>query len=237
MESDVTERMLERLVLCQRLTLLGRLSSIVAHEVNNQLTGVSGYAQLLLAHEDAEEIEEELSKINSSADKCQRLISDMRRVGRFGESEKEFNNLNLLIQSALNLLRHQFEKKSLQITENYADDIPSIEVDAPSLEQVFLNIIQNAYEALTERGTSLTITTHKDEDGRLTAKFEDDGPGLSEEALKHLFAPFFTTKDQLRCPGLGLSAAKNIMEAVNGTIEVSNAPTGGACVEVSLPPE
>ena len=234
MDSDATERMLKRLVLCQRLALLGRLSSIVTHEVNNQLTGVSGYAQLLLAQEESEQIEEELSKINSSADRCQKLISDMRRIGRFVDSEKEFDNINLLIKSSLNLLRHQFTKKSLQIIENYANDIPAVEIDSPALEQVFLNIIQNSFEALTEKGTSLTITTCKEEDGRLTAKFEDDGPGLNEDALKHLFTPFFTTKEQLRCPGLGLSAAKSIIEAHNGTIHVSNTPAGGACVEVNF---
>jgi len=234
MEFNPIERMHEQLVTCQRLTLLGRLSAIIAHEVNNQLTGVSGYAQLLLGQEEAGPLQEELAKINFSAERCQKLIADMRRVGRFGNSEKEFDNINLLIKSCIDLLRHQFAKKSFQVIENYGKEIPSIEVDTPALEQVFLNIIQNSFEALTEKGTRLTITTRKENDGRLVAIFEDDGPGLSEEAIDNLFTPFFTTKEQLRCPGLGLSAAKSIIEIHNGTIQVNNSSTGGACVKVTL---
>ena len=234
MESNPTEKMHEQLVTCQRLTLLGRLSAIIVHEVNNQLTGVSGYAQLLLGQEEAEPLQEELSKINSSAEKCRKLIADMRRVGRFSNSEKELDNINLLIKSCINLLRHQFTKKSLQIIENYGTAIPSIEVNAPALEQMFLNIIQNSYEALLEKGTTLTVTTLKEDDGRLVAIFEDDGPGLSKEAIDNLFTPFFTTKEKIQCPGLGLSAAKTIIEDHNGTIQVSNSSAGGACVKIAL---
>ncbi len=235
MESEAVERMRQQLVICQKHALLGRLSTILTHEVNNQLTGVTGYAQLLLAQEEADQLQEELSKINSSAERCKKLIADLRRIGRFGDQEREFNNINILITSSLDLLRHQFSKKALTVIENYASDIPSMEVDAPALEQVFLNIIQNAFEALTEKGTCLTITTLKGNDGSLVATFEDDGPGLSEEAMQHLFEPFFTTKHLLRCPGLGLTAAKSIIESHNGTIQVANSPAGGACVTVSIP--
>jgi C4-dicarboxylate-specific signal transduction histidine kinase len=227
--------MQEQLIMCQRLTLLGRLSSGIAHEVNNHLTGVSGYAQLLLSRNESGEIKEQLSKINSSADRCRSLIADMRRIGRFGGSEKELNNINLVIKSCLDLLRPQFAKKSLQIVEQYAQDIPSAEIDTPAFEQAFLSILQNAFEALSENGTTLTVTTLAEDNGWVTAKFEDDGPGLSEEAKKHLFTPFFTTKHRLQCPGLGLAAAKSIIQAHNGIIDVDNMPSRGACVEVRLP--
>jgi C4-dicarboxylate-specific signal transduction histidine kinase len=90
---------------------------------------------------------------------------------------------------------------------------------------------------MAEKGSCLTITTMREENGHVAATFEDDGPGLSDEAFEHLFTPFFTTKKQLRCPGLGLSAAKRIVEAHNGTIEISNSQTGGACVKVLLADE
>jgi C4-dicarboxylate-specific signal transduction histidine kinase len=228
--------MLAQLVTFQRLTLLGRLSPIVSHEVNNQLTGVSGYAQLLLGQEQARPLEKELDKIHSSAMRCQKLIGDMRRIGRFADSEREFDNINFIIQFSLDLFRHQFTKRSFQVSENYSSDISSIEVNTPALEQTFLNIIQNSFEALEEKGGNFSVTTLK-EDGQLVALFEDDGPGLSEDAFAHLFTPFFTTKRHLHCPGLGLTAAKSIVEAHKGTIQVTNSPAGGACVRVSLPCE
>jgi two-component system NtrC family sensor kinase len=232
-KSDVTMRLLAQLVTLQKLALLGGLSSSIAHEVNNHLTGVIGYAQLLISHEQAQPILRELDKINYSAGRCQRLLRDFKQAARFG-GEKEFNNINLIIQYSLDLFRHQFTKKSLEIVENYSPDIPAIEVDTPGLVQVFLNVTQNSFEALTEKGSRLMITTRK-EGGRVVALFEDDGCGLSESARAHLFTPFFTTKKHLRCPGLGLAAAKVIVEQHSGSIEVVPLPDGGTCAKISLP--
>lgn len=235
-ESDAIERMQARLVTCQRLALLGRLSGIITHEVNNHLTGVSGYVQLLLGQERAKVVQRELDKISTSASRCQQLISDLRRIGRFGDKEREFDNINIIVKSSLDFLRHQFTKKSFLVAEDYSSEIPPIEVDTPALEQVFLNIIQNSLEALEEKGNSLTITTRK-ENNWIVALFEDDGPGLSDNARAHLFFPFFTTKARLRCSGLGLTAAKMLVEAHHGKIEVNDSPTGGTSVKISLPCE
>ena len=232
-KSDVTKRLLAQLVTLQKLALLGELSSSITHEVNNHLTGVIGYAQLLMSQEQAQPIQRELDKINYSAGRCQKLIRDFKQAARFG-GEKEFNNINFIIQYSLDLFRHQFAKKSLEIVENYSPDIPAIEVDTPGLAQVFLNVTQNSFEALTEKGSRLEITTRK-EGARVVALFEDDGPGLSDSARAHLFAPFFTTKEHLRCPGLGLTAAKVIVERHSGSIEVDTLPDGGTRVKISLP--
>lgn len=231
--SDITKRFLAQLVTLQKLALLGGLSSSITHEVNNHLTGVIGYAQLLISREQAQPIQRELDKINYSAGRCQKLIRDFKQAARFS-GEKEFNSVNLIIQYSLELFRHQFAKKSLEIVENYSPDVPAVEVDTPGLSQVFLNVIQNSFEALTEKGSRLVITTRK-EGARVVALFEDDGSGLSESARVHLFTPFFTTKEHLRCPGLGLAAAKVIVEQHNGSIEVNPLPGGGTCVKIGLP--
>ncbi len=233
-ESVANDVDLRRLALCQRLALLGRLSTSIAHEINNHLTGVSGYAQLLLGNARAAEFTRELDKILSSANLCRDLIEGMRQVGRFGDGEKEFNNVNIIIASALDLIRHQFEKGSLRIVKNLSDGVRALEVDTPALEQVFLNIMQNSYEALADKGTTLTIST-SEVDARVVATFDDDGPGLSRDALANLFVPFFTTKAHLKCPGLGLAAARTIVEEHGGSIEVDNSPSGGASVSIALP--
>jgi len=226
--------MREHLITCQRLVLLGRLAPWITHEVNNQLTGVSGYAQLLLGQERAAALTEELGKINSSANKCRKLIVDLKRFSLFGNAEREYNNISLIIKSSLDIIRSQFAKRSLSLVENYSPDILPIEVDTSALEQVFLNIIQNSLESLEKDGGGLTISTLT-EGKNVVATFEDTGPGLSKDARAHLFAPFFTTKEHLRCPGLGLSAAKMLVEAHGGTIEVNNMAEGGARAKVSIP--
>jgi two-component system NtrC family sensor kinase len=235
LETQMTARMLSNLVTCQKLALLGRLSSSITHEVNNHLTGVTGYAQLLLTQDRAQAIARELGKINASANRCQKLIADFKRFARFGGAELEFNNINLIVKDSLDILRHQFSKKTIHVVEDYCPDVPPTEVDTPSLEQAFLNIIQNALEALDEKENGkLCVTTSLDGD-KVTVTFKDDGAGLTDEALANLFSPFFTTKSALRCIGLGLAVAKTLIERHGGRIEVSNSPECGACVKVSLP--
>lgn len=232
----IEKNMREHLITCQRLVLLGRLAPWITHEVNNQLTGVAGYAQLLLEQHRAAELSEELSKINSSAKSCQKLITALRRFSRFANDERDFNNINLIIKSSLDIIRTQFEQRSIDLIENYSSDIPPVEVDTSALEQVFLNIMQNSLESLENVGGSLTISTFTDEED-VVAIFEDTGPGLSEDAQTHLFTPFFTTKRTLHCPGLGLSAAKMLVEAHGGTIEIENIAEGGVRAKVNIPSE
>ncbi|MBI5116812.1 hypothetical protein HZA56_10090 [Candidatus Poribacteria bacterium] len=230
---DALNRMSDQMVTCQKLALVGRLCSSITHEINNHLTGVSGYAQFLLSQDKAKTVTKEVDKIYTSATKCQKLISELKRFARFSET-REFDNINLIVKSSLDLVRHLFAKKSLQLIENYAPDIPASEVDTPALQQMFLNIIQNSFEALQEKGSSLSIATFN-ENGHVVALLEDDGPGLSEDARARLFTPFFTTKAHLQCVGLGLPAAKLVAEAHGGTLEVGNSPKGGTCVKICLP--
>jgi two-component system NtrC family sensor kinase len=237
--SDVTgpygdEALRKRLMECQRLALVGRLSTIVTHEINNHLTGVSGYAQLLLDNEAAAGFTKELTRINSSAHRCQNLIKEIRRLGRFESGAGEVNNINLILRACLDLVRRQFERESHELTEDFSPEAPTQELDAMAIEQAFLNVIQNSFEAFEKRGGRLTISTRR-EGEQAVAIFDDDGPGLSAEAKENLFTPFFTTKQELNCPGLGLAAAKMAIESHNGTIEVGEAPTGGARVRIALP--
>lgn len=230
------EALLENLVVCQRYALLGRLSTVVAHELNNQLTGVSGYAQLLLANDAAEPFAKELDKIRVSAARCRQLIEKIRLLGRFSGGQKELNNINLILGASLDLIRHQYERKSCELVEELSPDVPSIEVDTPAIEQAFLNVMQNALEAFVGKGGRLTVRTEA-EDGKIVATFDDNGPGLSEAARANLFTPFFTTKPDLKCPGLGLAATKMVIEDHGGTVKLDASAAGGVRVVVTLPLE
>jgi C4-dicarboxylate-specific signal transduction histidine kinase len=224
----------EYLLNCQRLAMLGRLSTIVTHEVNNHLTGVSGYVQLMLESADAAGLEEGLGKINTSALRCQKLIREIRQVGRFTDGNREVGNINLILGSCLELVRHQFKQKSHTIVEDFSSDLPSGEFDTPAVEQMFLSMIQNSFEAFEKKGGSLRIATRVKSEG-IVVTFEDDGPGISEDARENLFMPFFTTKEDLNCPGLGLAAAKMIMEDHGGTIAINDTAEAGTHVEIVFP--
>ena len=235
-ESSGDEALREHLVKCQRLALLGRLSTLVTHEVNNQLTGVTGYAQLMLDNSDAARFEKELVKINTSALRCQKLIQEIRQIGRFTNGNKEVGNINIILESCLDLYRHQFKQKSHHMVEDFSPDVPSGEFDTPAVEQVFLNVIQNSFEAFKGKGGRLSIRT-RPEGKKIVVTFEDDGPGLSGSARANLFTPFFTTKDDLNCPGLGLAAAEMVMKAHGGTITIEDSSDGGTRVEIVFPME
>jgi signal transduction histidine kinase len=228
------EALRERLVKCQRMAMLGRLSMLVTHELNNKLTGVGGYAQLILDNANAAAFEKELLKINDSALRCQNLIREIRQIGRPDNDTKEVGNINMILQSCLDLYRHQFKQKSHHVVEDYSLDVPSGEFDTPAVEQVFLNVIQNAFEALPERNGHLSVKTRL-ENGKIVVTVEDDGPGLSAAARENLFTPFYTTKADRNCSGLGLAAAEMIMEAHGGTIAIDDSPGGGALVEIVFP--
>jgi C4-dicarboxylate-specific signal transduction histidine kinase len=235
-EDEIAERLLEKLVECQRLALLGRLASNLTHDINNQLTGVTGYAQLLLSQERAQALAKELEKINLSANECKKLIINFKRLARFGKQEKEFSSLNIVLQQTVDLLRRQLLKRNIEVVEKYSADLPVIEIDTVALEQAFLNVILNSFDALEKKGGRLSITTEKG-DNQLVATFEDDGPGFSQDAFLHLYAPFFTTKDHLPCTGLGLAAAKMLMEKNGGRIEIGAMPEKGTRVRISIPLE
>lgn len=230
---EITERVLEKLVDCQRQVLLGRLSSGLTHEINNQLAGVLGYVQLLLGQERSQPVSRELEKINSSANECKRLVSNFKRFAAPGNHEKEYGSLNLIVQQAMDFFRRQFSKKDLCLVENYAPELPVIEIDAVALEHVFLNVVQNALDALQEAGSRFSVATGRD-GGYLTVVFEDDGPGLTPEARMHLFVPFFTTKHHLHCAGLGLVAAKMLLDKSGGKISVEALPQAGTRVTIGV---
>ncbi len=227
--------LLEHLVKCQRLALLGRLSTMITHEINNHLVGVSGYAQLLLDKSQAAAFEKELSKINTSALRCRDLVGKLRSLGRIGSGARELNNINIILSSSLDLVRRSFKQKSIELLEDFAPDIPSTELDTHAIEQAFLNIIQNSLEAFGDKkGGRLSIAT-RIEGGKIVATFDDDGPGLSEDARCNLFKPFFTSKADLNCAGLGLVATKAVIEGHGGSIDVDDSSAGGVRARIYLP--
>ncbi|MFH1312996.1 MAG: PAS domain S-box protein [Candidatus Eisenbacteria bacterium] len=236
---DITERkkMEEQLVTTDRLASIGELASGIAHELNNPLTGVIGLSQLILDKKGVSgEIKEDLEMVNSEAQRAARVVKGLLTFARKHPAAKQPENVNILIEKVLELRAYEQKVSNIEVQTHFAPDLPEVMADYFQLQQVFLTIIINAEHFMTEahhKGT-LTITT-KSVGGMLRASFADDGPGISEEHMRTLFNPFFTTKEVGKGTGLGLSICHGIVADHGGKIYAESKPGKGATFIVELP--
>ena len=192
---------------------MGEMAAGIAHEINNPLTGVIGFSQMLLEKQNVpEDIKEDVRII---ADGSQRVADIVKRLLTFARQTKPIKtlaNLNELIENTLKLRDYVLKTANIDVVTRFDPELPWSVVDPGQLQQVFLNLIVNAEQAMKEahgKGT-LTITTEKKENN-IRISFQDDGPGITKENMGHLFEPFFTTKDVGEGTGLGLSLSRSII--------------------------
>ncbi|MGB2828013.1 MAG: PAS domain S-box protein [Dehalococcoidales bacterium] len=235
---DISERkkMEEQLIVTDRLASIGELASGVAHELNNPLTGIIGFSELLLKKNIAEEIKEDLKIINREAQRTALVVRNLLTFARRHETSKEPVDINQAIQSVLDLRAYEQKVHNIEVVANFDPNLPKTTADLFRLQQVFINIIINAEHFMTEahgKGT-LTITTESDGDV-IRASFADDGPGIREENIRHLFDPFFTTKEVGKGTGLGLSICHGIVTEHGGQIYAESESKKGATFTLELP--
>ncbi len=235
---DITERkrMEEQLIVTDRLASIGELSSGIAHELNNPLTGVIGFSDLLLDRDLPDDIKEDLEIINREAKRTAGVVRNLLIFAREQGVEKKPVNINSIIEKVLELRAYEQKVHNIEVNTQFASALPEIMADGFRLQQVFINLIINAEHFMKEahgRGT-LTITTERIGD-IIRASFADDGPGIAEENLKHLFDPFFTTKEVGKGTGLGLSISYGIITEHGGRIWAESELGKGATFVVELP--
>jgi len=235
---DITERKKteQQLMVNDRLASIGELASGIAHELNNPLTGIIGLSDLLLATDLPEEIKEDLQMINREAHRTAQVVRNLLTFARKHPEEKKPEDLKNVIGLVLELRAYEQRVQNIQVITRFAPDLPQVTANASQLMQVFLNIITNAEYFMIEthgRGT-VTITTERVGDF-VRATFADDGPGISRETLRKLFAPFFTTKEVGKGTGLGLSICHGIVTEHGGRIWVESKLGKGATFIVELP--
>ena len=235
---DITERkqMQEQLIVADRLATLGELISGIAHELNNPLTSIIGFAQLLLAKDIPGGVKEDLKVIYEEAERTSRVVRNLLAFARRHEPEKKPENINEVIKAVLTLRTYEQKVHNIQASTQFAPDLPEIVADGFQLQQVFLNIIVNAeyFMAAAHGGGNLNITTERVGD-KIRASFTDDGAGIPQENLSHLFDPFFTTKDVGRGTGLGLSICHGIVTEHGGSIYAQSELGKGATFIIELP--
>jgi signal transduction histidine kinase len=219
-----------------RLASIGQMASGIAHELNNPLTSVVGFSKLLLGKDLAADVREDLTTINREAKRTANVVRGLLTFARKQGTEKSLVDINSSVQGVLQLRSYEQRVSNIEVNARFAPDLPQIMGNGGQLQQVFLNIIANAEQAMLEahnRG-SLTIVTARVGD-IIKTSVADDGPGISPENMKKLFTPFFTTKEVGKGTGLGLSICHGIVSEHGGKIYAESELGKGATFVVELP--
>ncbi|HYM16337.1 MAG TPA: ATP-binding protein [Dehalococcoidia bacterium] len=226
----------ERLLQSEKMSSVGQLVSGVAHELNNPLTGIMGFAQLLLLRELDDTARRQVETVYAEAERASKIVSNLLTFARRRRAQKEPANLNTLIERVLELRNYDLRVRNIDTELELAPDLPETMVDTNQIQQVMLNIIINAEQAMRgERGDGkLRIRTTADA-GSVMASFRDSGPGMNKETTRRIFDPFFTTKEAGEGTGLGLTISYGIIEEHGGRIWAESEPGRGTTFFVELP--
>ena len=239
-EAADNQRALElQLLQAEKLNSLGKTISGVAHELNNPLTGIMGYCQLLLRDEAIQEHSrhrEDVTAIFREAERCQKIVRGLTAFARKHKPEKTYLGVNGLLADCMKLQESTLKVSSVGVTLDLAPELPKTMADFHQLEQVFMNLVLNARDAMEgqRRDKKLHISTRL-RAGRILVCVEDNGPGIQAGLQDSVFEPFYTTKEAGKGTGLGLSISFGIISEHDGRIWTENAPSGGARFFVELP--
>jgi len=226
-----------QLIQSAKLSAIGQLIAGVAHELNNPLTAVMGYTQLLQTTDGMDvAVQRDLTKIYVQAQRAAKIVQNLLTFARAHKAERQFVDVNEVLQQTLELRTYQLRVESVGLDTRLAPQVLGVMADPHQLQQVFLNLINNAQDAITEHKGSGTLIVSSSIVGEcIQIQVSDDGPGLSPEAQAHIFEPFFTTKEVGKGTGLGLSICFGIVSQYNGRIWAENNESGGAAFVVELP--
>jgi signal transduction histidine kinase len=225
-----------RLVQSEKLSALGQLISGVAHELNNPLAVVIGFAHHLTRTDCDEAIRHPCERIYEQAKRCSRILDQLLTFAREYAPEWALVDVNRLIRESLELFAYKLRVRGIAVDLQLDPNLPATGADPHKLQQVFVNIIGNAYQSLDDAGQDGTLSIRTSaSDGAVRIVFADDGPGILPENLDHVFDPFFTTKELGKGTGLGLSVSYGIIAEHGGDISVASEFGHGATFTITFP--
>jgi len=237
-KTEEIRRTQAQLIHAEKLASLGRMAAGVAHEINNPLTGIVTFAHLMLKRVPQESQErEDLEVIIEQADRCSRIIKGLLGFARATAVQKSPTDINEVLNRSIQMVSSKADFHNIKFNINLTDNLTPVIADPSQLQQVFLNILVNAGDAMDGRGT-ITISTRKvfeDEKPFVEIEFTDTGPGISEENMGKIFEPFFSTKPVGKGTGLGLAVSHGIIQEHKGKIFVKSEPGHGASFFIRLP--
>jgi signal transduction histidine kinase/CheY-like chemotaxis protein len=223
-----------QLVQSTKLAAIGELAANVAHEINNPLTTVLGFASFIAERlKEGDPMKEEMGLIQEEASRARDIVRDLLQFSRQRDFMPEAADINVVLEQVVTMVRRQGALNVVTVKEEYTPGLPLVEMDVPRIKQVFLNIINNAVYVMPKGGT-LTIRSAAITDG-VKVSFTDSGPGIAPEHRDRIFDPFFTTKPEVSGTGLGLSVSLGIVQSHGGRIDVETEVGTGSTFIVSLP--
>ncbi len=227
-----------------KMAALGKLAAGVAHEVNNPLTLImesAGWIKDLLTEEDPaqivnyDEISESLDKIELNVERARGVTHRMLGFARRMEPMEEDVDLNLVAEHTMGFLANEALHREIGLSRDFSERLPRVTTDSAQLQQVLLNLIENAIDAVGNKGQVVVRTRFKPDDRVVTVAVADTGPGIAPDVLPRIFDPFFSSKKPGEGTGLGLSIAYSIMQKLGGSLDVESALGQGTTFTVSLP--
>ena len=223
----------------QKLESVGQLAAGIAHEINNPINSIVMTAETDLAIPERlaqpERMREDLEVIVREAERCGEIIQNVMSFARQEDPERELHDINVLVRQAVELVDKYAQQARAQVTLDLAPGLPWLSVNGTEIEQVLVNLIQNAVEAGGD-GLTVHLTTHLLDGGdRMQITVEDDGPGIPADLQRHVFDPFFTTRRDRGGTGLGLSVVHTIVTEHGGSIDVDERAGGGSVFRLELP--
>jgi len=233
------QSMQETLVQAGKMAALGELAAGIAHELNQPLQGIRGYAQELqsLTTDHRPEVQSGFKEIISNVDKMASIIDYLRTFTRKSVEKHELTDIHQVIEEALKMLSRQFAARGIQVERRFNADLPKIYANPLQLEQVFINLATNARDAIeaTGRGSGKVSITTRSAGDLVEVEFRDDGVGMNDRTKAKAFNPFFTTKEVGKGMGLGLSLSYGMVSKLHGSIVVESELGKGAAFLIRLP--
>jgi len=235
----------------EKMASIGKMAAVLAHEINNPLSGILTYAKLLRKWIDREELDRQktagegvrryreicdsLDLVASESRRCGDLVKNLLAFSRTTPMNLQATDLNEVVRRSLRLVQHQLDLAGIQIQLQLDPALPRVLCDAAQIEQVLLALVMNALDALPQGGNVWLTTSPSRQDNQVRIVVRDDGSGIAPEILPHLFEPFLTTKETGRGVGLGLAISRSILERHSGSIEVQSEVGRGTTFTVTLP--
>ncbi|CAN5749153.1 response regulator [soil metagenome] len=225
-----------RLMESDRLAAVGELVAGVAHEVNNPLSSISAFAQLLLRESTLTPSQREsIDVIRTETTRASQVVKDLLAFARRSEPHRAPLDINGVVSRTVRMRQYQFAEASVRVETDLAEELPSVMGDARQLQQVCLNLLTNSVQAMTAAGGGVLRVRSYAVGDAVRLEVSDSGTGISPSARAHIFEPFFTTKKEGEGTGLGLSVSYGIVAAHGGTIEVAETSATGSVFRVTLP--
>ncbi len=224
----------EQLLQSEKMSAVGQLIAGVAHELNNPLTAILGYAQLLESEGLSDRANDFVAKLFKQAQRTHRVVQNLLSFARQRKPQRQHVEIVRVLDDTLALRDYDLRVNDIKLEREVEENLPAVTADPHQLEQVFLNVINNAVDAMLDKGQGgrLRVRLYA-KDGNLHAEFHDSGGGIKEPS--RIFEPFYTTKSVGKGTGLGLSICYGIVQEHGGTISARNGDNGGAVIDICLP--